>query len=279
MYFNTPIKKLNNIFIKLEYKNPAGSIKDRAATFMLFDAYKQGYREIIEATSGNTGIALAYYSKYFHIKPTIVMPSSYSIERQKLLKLYGANLILVKGDMNDAVRQAKEYAQMHNVYFTNQFNNPANEIAHIQTTAPEILSQVGKFDYFVAGVGSGGTLMGVAKRLKPYGVKIIAVESKHSSPIYNKLYNQSNPITQHRIQGIGAGFIPDNIDLDYIDDVVLVDDDEVLSYTTSLPNISILGGISSAANLLASYYIADKYPNAKIVTIAPDSIERYLSVL
>ena len=272
--FNTPIKKIDNIYIKLEYKNPAGSIKDRVATYMLFDAYKKGYKEIVEATSGNTGIGLAYYGKYFGIKSTIFMPSFYSIERQKLLKLYGANLILVDGDMNEALNQAKEYAKKNNIYFTNQFDNPMNEIAHIQTTAPEILAQVGKFDYFVAGVGSGGTIMGIAKRLKPYGIKVIAVESKNSTPIYNKLYNKQNPIISHQIQGIGAGFIPNNIDLKYINDVVLVDDDEVIEFSKKFPSLGITGGISSSAN-----FIASKQLNGKVVTIAPDSIERYLTLI
>jgi cysteine synthase A len=272
--FNTPIKKIDNIYIKLEYKNPAGSIKDRVATYMLFDAYKKGYKEVVEATSGNTGIGLAYYGKYFGIKSTIFMPSSYSIERQKLLKLYGANLILVNGDMSDALNQAKEYAKINNLYFTNQFDNPMNEIAHIETTAPEILAQVGKFDYFVAGVGSGGTLMGIAKRLKPYGIKVIAVESKYSTPIYNKLYNKENPITSHKIQGIGAGFIPNNIDLKYIDDVILVDDDEVIDFSKQFSAYGITGGLSSAAN-----FIASKKLKGKVVTIAADSIEKYLSFL
>ena len=272
--FNTPIKKIDNIYIKLEYKNPAGSIKDRPATYMLYDAYKKGYKEIVEATSGNTGIALAYYGKYFGIKSTIFMPSSYSIERQKLLKLYGANLILVDGNMQDAINEAQKYAKENNLYLTNQFNNKMNEISHIQTTAPEILAQVGKFDYFIAGVGSGGTLMGIAKRLKPYGIKIIAVESKNSSPIYNKLYNKNNPITQHKIQGIGAGFIPKNVDLDYIDDVILVDDEEIIEFSKKFSNLGVTGGISSSAN-----FIASKQLKGKVVTIAPDSIERYLSFL
>jgi len=272
--FNTPIKKIDNIYIKLEYKNPAGSIKDRPATYMLFDAYKKGYKEIVEATSGNTGIALAYYGKYFNIKSTIFMPSSYSIERQKLLKLYGANLILVDGSMQDAINEATNYAKENNLYLTNQFDNKINEISHIQTTAPEILAQVGKFDYFVAGVGSGGTLMGIAKRLKPYGVKIVAVESKNSSPIYNKLYNKNNPITSHTIQGIGAGFIPNNLDLDYIDEVILVDDDEVIEFSKQFSTLGITGGLSSSAN-----FIASKQLNGKVVTIAPDNIERYLSFL
>ena len=272
--FNTPIKKIDNIYIKLEYKNPAGSIKDRVAAYMLFDAYKKGYKEVVEATSGNTGIGLAYYGKYFGIKSTIFMPSSYSIERQKLLKLYGANLILVDGDMSEALNQAKEYAKKNNLYFTNQFDNPMNEIAHIQTTAPEILAQVGKFDYFVAGIGSGGTIMGIAKRLKPYGVKIIAVESKYSTPIYNKLYNKQNKITSHKIQGIGAGFIPNNIDLKYIDDVILVDDEEVIEFSKQFPALGVTGGISSAANFIASREL-----KGRVVTIAPDSIEKYLSFL
>jgi cysteine synthase A len=273
--FNTPIKKLyNNVYIKLEYKNPAGSIKDRPATYMLFDAYKKGYKEIVEATSGNTGIALAYYGKYFGIKSTIFLPSSYSIERQKLLKLYGANLILVDGDMKQAINEAQKYAIQNNVYMINQFSNKMNEISHIQTTAPEILAQVPKIDYFVSAVGSGGTIMGIAKRLKPYGVKIIAVESKNSSPLYNRLYKKENIIKPHLIQGIGAGFIPNNIDIDYIDDVILVDDEETIEFTKQLSSIGITGGISSAANILAS-----KQLNGNVVTIAPDSVEKYISIL
>jgi cysteine synthase A len=273
-FFNTPTKKIDNIYIKLEYQNPAGSTKDRPAVYMLFDAYKKGHKEIVEATSGNTGIALAYYGKYFGIKSTIFMPSSYSIERQKLMRLYGANLILVDGDMNDAINEAKKYALHNNVYMTNQFNNKMNEISHIQTTSAEILSLGIKFDYFVAGVGSGGTLMGVAKRLKPYGVKIIAVESKNSAPIYNKLYKKDLPIKKHSIQGIGAGFIPSNINLDYIDDVILVDDDEVVEFSKNFPKLGVAGGISSSAN-----YLASKKLNGKICTIAADNIERYLSFL
>jgi cysteine synthase A len=272
--FNTPIKKLNNIYVKLEYKNPAGSIKDRPAVYMLYDAYNKGYKEIVEATSGNTGIALAYYGKYFNIKSTIFMPSSYSIERQKILKLYGANLILVDGNMSDAINEANEYAKNNNLYLTNQFDNKMNEISHIETTAPEILAQVPKIDYFVAGVGSGGTIMGIAKRLKPYGIKIVAVESKNSSPLYNKMFNKNNPIKSHKIQGIGAGFIPKNIDINYIDNVILVDDDEVIEFTKKLPNLGITGGISTSANIIAS-----KKLKGNIVTVSPDSIERYLSFL
>ena len=270
--FNTPIKRIDDVFIKLEYKNPAGSIKDRPAVYILFDAYKKGYKEIVEATSGNTGIALAYYGKYFGIKSTIFMPSSYSVERQKLMKLYGANLILVDGDMKKAIKEAEKYSLYNNVYRSNQFSNKMNEISHIQTTASEILGLGVKFDYFVAGVGSGGTIMGIAKRLKPYGIKIVAVESKNSAPIYNKLYNKNLTIKSHLIQGIGAGFIPDNIDLNYIDDVLLVDDEEIISFSKTFSNFGVIGGLSSSANFIASNQL-----KGKIITIAPDSIERYLS--
>ena len=269
--FNTPIYSYKNLLIKLEYKNPAGSIKDRVALFILKDAFLKAKKEVVEATSGNTGIALAYYSKKFGIKATIFMPKSYSIERQKLLKLYGANLILVDGDMKKAIIEAKNYALLHNAYYVNQFSNHLNSLAHQYSTALEILNQVSDIDYFVYGVGSGGTIDGVGRVLKKMGVKIVAVESKNSPVIYNKIYNKNLKIASHKIQGIGAGFIPDNVDLSIIDDVVLVDDDEVLDYVKNMP---INGGISTSANILASLNL-----KGKVLTIAPDSIERYLSIL
>ena len=270
--FNTPIINYENILVKLEYKNPAGSIKDRPALFMLKDAFLKGYKEIVEVTSGNTGIALSFYANKFNIKPTIFMPKSYSVERQKLLKAYGANLILTEGNINDAIHEAKEYIKSNNVYFTNQFNNPLNALSHEQTTALEIINQA-DFKTFVASVGSGGTLMGIAKILKPLGKKIIAVEPKNSPVIYNKLYNKNLPVTSHKIQGIGAGFIPKNIDLNLIDEVVLVDENEAIDFMKKLPKKSLTGGISTAANIIAS----KNYENA--LTIAPDGIERYLSIL
>lgn len=272
MNFNTPIKKLDNIYIKLEYKNPAGSVKDRPSFYMLQDAIKKGFNEVVEATSGNTGIALSFYGKMLGIKVNIFMPKSFSIERQKLLKLYGANLILVDGNMNDALNEAKKYK---NAYFINQFENQLNEFSHIVSTAPEILAQVDRINYFVAGVGSGGTLMGMAKKLKPKGIKIIAVESENSPVIYNKIYNKNLPVKPHKIQGIGAGFIPKNIDLNYIDEVILLNDEKVLEFTKKLPSLGITGGISTSANILASKTLPK---SSKIVTIAPDSIERYLSI-
>jgi len=270
--FNTPIINYENIFVKLEYKNPSGSIKDRPALFMIKEAFLKGFKEIVEVTSGNTGIALSFYAKKFNIKPTIFMPKSYSIERQKLLKAYGANLILTNGDINNAIKEAKEYIKKSGAYFTNQFDNPLNALSHEYSTALEIINQyIPKT--FISSIGSGGTIMGIAKILKPLGVKIIAVEPKNSPIIYNKIYNKNLEITSHKIQGIGAGFIPKNINLNLIDEVVLVDEDKAIKLMKNLPKQGLTGGISTAANIIA----AKDYKNA--LTIAPDGIERYLSIL
>jgi cysteine synthase A len=271
--FNTPIYQLNNISLKLEYKNPAGSIKDRPALFMIQDAVKKGYGEIVEATSGNTGIALAFYAQKFGIKATVFMPESFSVERQKLLKLYGADLILTKGSVSDSIKEAKRYALENNAFYTNQFSNPLNAKAQ-EITAFEILNQVQKIDCFAAGVGSGGTLTGIGRILKPLGVKIIAVESENSPVIHNILKNKNLPVKSHKIQGIGAGFITDNTDIDLIDDVILINDDEAVEFTKRLPSLGITGGISTAANILAAQKL-----KGNIVTIAPDGIEKYISIL
>jgi len=271
--FNTPIYQLNNISIKLEYKNPAGSIKDRPALLMLKDAFNKGYKEIVEVTSGNTGIALSFYAHKFGIKPTIFMPESFSLERQKLLKLYGANLILTKGNIKDSLNTALEYAKENNAFYINQFANPLNVKAQ-EITGLEILNQVKDIEYFVAGVGSGGTISGIAKILKPLGVKIIAVESINSPVIYNKIYNKNLEIKPHKIQGIGAGFITNITDISLIDDVILIDDEEAIEFTKKLPSLGITGGISTAANILAS-----KKFKGNIVTVAPDGIEKYISIL
>ncbi len=271
--YNTPIFQYKNISVKLEYKNPGGSIKDRPAIFILHDAFKKGYKEIVEVTSGNTGIGLCFYAQKFGIKPTIFMPKSFSIERQKLLKLYGANLILTDGNINDALNEAKEYTKIHKCYYSDQFNNPLNSFAHEVTTAVEILNQT-KPKIFVSGVGSGGTLSGIAKILKPLGVKIVALESKNAPLIYNKIYNENLPITSHKIQGIGAGFIPSILDINLIDEVVLIDDEEAIDFMKKLSRIGLTGGISTAANILASMKFREN-----VITVAPDGIEKYLSVI
>ena len=239
---------------------------------MIKDAFLKGFSEIVEVTSGNTGIALSFYAKKFNIKPTIFMPKSYSIERQKLLKAYGANLILTDGGIADAMEEAKEYIAKNGAYYTNQFENPLNPLSHEYTTALEIINQA-KIDTFVCAVGSGGSLSGIAKVLKPLGVKIVAVESKNSPVIYNKLYNKNLEIKPHKIQGIGAGFIPKILDLSLIDEVVLVDDEEAIEFMKELANFGITGGISTAANILAAL----NFKNS--LTLAPDGIERYISLM
>ena len=271
--FNTPIFKLNKISIKLEYKNPAGSIKDRPALFMCKEAFLKGYKEIVEVTSGNTGIALSFYAKKFSLKPTIFMPKSFSTERQKLLKAYGANLILTDGDISDAIKEAKEYIIKNNAYYANQFENPLNPASQ-EITALEILNQTSFTKYFVCSVGSGGSITGIGKILKPFGVKIIAVESKNSPIIYNTLKNKDLPIKPHKIQGIGAGFIPKILNLSLIDDVILIDDEEAIEFMKKLPSLGINGGISTAANILAAQQIKEE-----TLTLAPDGIERYLSII
>jgi len=271
--FNTPVYQLNNISVKLEYKNPAGSIKDRPALFMIRDAAEKGYREVVEVTSGNTGIALAFYARKFGIKATIFMPESFSVERQKILKLYGANLILTKGGIAESLQEAMQYAKEKNALYTNQFSNPLNAKSQ-EITAFEILNQIQKTDCFVAGVGSGGTISGIGRVLKPLGVKIIAVESENSPVIYNKLKNKNLPVKPHKIQGIGAGFITDITDLELIDDVILINDEEALEFAKQMPSLGITGGISTAANILAAQKL-----QGNIVTVAPDSIERYLSII
>jgi len=269
--FNTPIFNFKNIKIKLEYKNPAGSIKDRPAILMCKEAFLNGFKEIVEATSGNTGIALSFYAKKFNIKATIFMPKSYSLERQKLLKLYGANLILTDGNMLDAVNKAKEYAKIKKAYYANQFENILN-VSSQENTALEILNQTSLPKHFVCAVGSGGTISGIGKILKPLGVKIIAVESINSPVIYNKLKNKNLPIKPHKIQGIGAGFIPKILNLEIIDDVILIDDEEAIEFMKKLPSLGITGGISTAANILASLKFDDS------LTVAPDGVEKYLSI-
>ncbi len=271
--FNTPVFQMDNISVKLEYKNPAGSIKDRPALFMIQDAINKGYKEIVEVTSGNTGIALAFYASKSGIKATIFMPEFFSEERKKLLKLYGANLILTKGSIAESLNEALEYAKKNNALYTNQFSNPLNAKAQ-EITAFEILNQIQKPDYFVAGVGSGGTISGIGKILKRLNIKIIAVESVNSPVIYNRIYNKNLPVKTHKIQGICAGFVTDITDLNLIDDVILIDDDEAVEFAKKLPSLGVTGGISTAANILAS-----KQLEGSIVTVAPDSIERYLSVL
>jgi len=278
---NTPLIELEkNIFGKCEFLNPTGSVKDRAALYIIQDGIKSGKikenTNIIEPTSGNTGIALAAICAKLGLKLTLTMPESMSVERRKLMSVYGANLVLtpasegMKGSIEKAFELAKE-----NGFVPNQFENFSNVKAHKETTANEILKQLGDVDILVSAVGTGGTISGIGEVLKKHNknIKIIAVEPKQSNVL------SGGNASPHKIQGIGAGFIPKILNLNIIDEVVTIDDEKALEYTKKLPKEKgLFVGISSSANILASKQISKKYPNKKIVTILCDNGNRYLSL-
>ncbi|MCX7884876.1 MAG: cysteine synthase A [Caloramator sp.] len=287
---NTPIIKLKNlinkemaqVYVKLEYFNPGGSIKDRIALAMIEDAEKKGLLKtggtIIEPTSGNTGIGIAMIGASKGYRVIIVMPETMSIERRKLIKAYGAEIILTEGSkgMRGAVEMAEKIATENRYFMPSQFNNPANPLAHVETTAKEILKQTeGKIDAFVCGVGTGGTITGIGKVLKKEirNIKIIAVEPK-DSPVLSK--GIAGP---HKIQGIGAGFIPEILEREIIDEIITVSNEEAIETARKVAkNEGVLLGISSGAAIFGAIKIAKNIGKDKIVlTIAPDTGERYLS--
>lgn len=288
---NTPLIKINSfgdtaqIFAKVEFLNPGHSVKDRIAKAMIQDAFQSGKINkdsvIIEPTSGNTGVSLAMICAYYGLKVILTMPSSMSIERQKLLVAFGAQLVLTRPDlgMKGAVEEALRLAQKYpNSFIPSQFENPQNPRAHELTTAPEILKQLGdkKVDIFVAGFGTGGTLSGTGKVLKQANpaTKIVAVEPA-SSPLVSK-----GIACSHKIQGIGANFIPKTLNRDIIDEILTIENDEALAAARqSAQKEGLLVGISSGANLAAAATLARRNENygKTIVTILCDTGERYLS--
>ncbi len=291
---NTPLLKLSNyikahslkadIYAKLEYFNPAGSVKDRIARAMIDDAEKKGLLKsgsvIIEPTSGNTGIGLAAVAASRGYKVILTMPETMSIERRNLLKAYGAELVLTDGakGMKGAIEKADELAKStKDSFIPGQFVNPANPAAHIATTGPEIWNDTdGKVDIFVAGVGTGGTLSGVGKYLKEKNpnVKIVAVEPA-GSPVLSK--GTPGP---HKIQGIGAGFVPDTLDTAIYDEIITVENEQAFAAGRELArNEGVLVGISSGAAVYAASVLASREENKGklIVALLPDTGERYLS--
>lgn len=263
---NTPLKQLqDNIYAKLEFKNPTGSTKDRVALQMLNDANLKAGSTVIEPTSGNTGIALAALCASRGFKCIIVMPKTMSIERQQMIKSYGAEIVLAE-DMADSVDIAnKLYAEIPNSFVPNQFSNPSNWKAHIKT-GEEILEQINP-DCFVAGVGTGGTITGVAKVLT--SAHIVAVEPKSSAVLSG---GEAGP---HAIQGIGAGFIPDVLDTKVIDEIIQVSDEDAITSAKKLKDdFGLFVGISSGA----AYFAAKQLDFKRIVVLFPDSGDRYLSV-
>ncbi|MBE0357745.1 MULTISPECIES: cysteine synthase A [Pseudoalteromonas] len=294
---NTPLVKLNrvtggNVYAKVESRNPSFSIKCRIGASMIWEAEKSGQltkdKELIEPTSGNTGIALAFVAAARGYKLTLTMPNTMSLERRKLLKALGANLVLTDGakGMNGAIEKAKEIqATAPDKYILlQQFENPANPKIHFETTGPEIYDALdGKVDFFVAGVGTGGTITGVSRYLKTekgLNVKSIAVEPTNSPVISQTLAGEVIKPGPHKIQGIGAGFIPGNLDMTLIDGAELVSNEDAIAMAHQLmKKEGILVGISSGAAVVAAKRIAEKPENAdkNIVVILPSATERYLS--
>lgn len=286
---NTPMVKFQggekgtaDIYLKIERSNPGGSIKDRAALFMIENAEKNGKLKagdtIIEATSGNTGVALAMIGAIKGYRVIIVMPDTMSVERQRLMSAYGADLILTPGKqgMSGSVEKAKALTVDNGYFMPGQFINRANVEAHYRTTAEEIWRDMeGRVDVFVAGVGTGGTISGVGKRLKELNpeISIVAVQPE-KSPVLT-----GGEPSSHGIQGIGANFIPQIYDHEVVDQVISMREEDAREKTLQLARQSgILAGISSGSNLAAAIKVAESLrPGKRVVTVLPDTGERYLS--
>lgn len=273
-----------NILTKMELFNMSGSVKDRVALGMIRDAEQKGLltagATIIEPTSGNTGIGIAAVAAVLGYKAILTMPSSMSAERRKLLALYGAQIVLTDAalGMKGAIAKAEELQKATaGSIILGQFTNPANPLTHTKTTGPEIWEATGgKVDYFVAGVGTGGTLSGVGKYLKQQNaaIKIVAVEPA-SSPVLSK--GKAGP---HKIQGIGAGFVPKTLDTSVYDEILPIENDDAVDCArTFAKSEGLLVGISSGAALCAAVALAKRDLSKTIVTLLPDSGDRYLSVL
>lgn len=288
---NTPILKVNNltkdqniadIYIKLEKFNPGGSVKDRAALGMIEKAEKEGLLKpgstIVEPTSGNTGIALAFIGKLKGYKVIIVMPETMSKERRDLIKAYGAELVLTEGTkgMKGAIEKAIEIGSGDGYFIPQQFENLANPEKHYETTAEEIFKDIPDLDVFVAGVGTGGTVTGIAKNLKNKNenIKSIAVE-----PANSPVLSGGNP-GAHKIQGIGAGFIPGIYEEDYIDEILKVKDEDAFKTAKAFAETEgVLIGISAGAALYAAIEVAKKLGKGKkVLAVAPDGGEKYISM-
>jgi len=278
---NTPIVKIENIYAKLESVNPSGSIKDRAALEIVEDAerkgeLKKGYT-IVEASSGNTGISLAMVAMVKGYKMVVVMPENMSEERKQMIRAFGAELVLTSkaGSLNEAIARTEEIAKRPKHFMARQFANPANVKAQ-EKTGEEILKQIGPVDAVVAGVGTGGTLMGISNVMRKVNpnVKVIAVEPEEAAVMFG---GSDVSIGEHMIQGIGDGFIPKIVDMSKVDKAVTVGSKEAADMARKLcRKYGLLVGISAGANVAVALKMAKKYD--KVVTVLPDRGERYLSM-
>ena len=272
-------EKIENVYAKLEYYNYTGSIKDRIAYYIIKESYKDGSLKkgmpIIEATSGNTGISFSAIGAYFNHPVHIFMPDWVSGERINIMKMYGANVYLVKreeGGFKEAIRRADILANKINGFRPNQFDNIKNIDAHYYGTGSEIVNKLESIDLFISGIGTGGTLMGIGKKLKEeYNTKIIALEPSEL-PIMSKGINKG----LHKIEGIGDDFIPSIVDMNLIDDIVTVSDKDAINMSRILARKYGLGvGISSGANLIGAVITAKN--NDNVVTVFADDLKKYLS--
>lgn len=274
------------IYAKLEMFNPTHSVKDRAALYMVMDGINCGFiREgttVIEPTSGNTGISLSMLSSVFGYRAVIVMPESMSVERREIIKAYGGEVFLTEGSkgMKGAIEKAEELSlQSPDSYIPSQFKNKSNPLSHYETTGPEIYAKLGgRVDVFVAGVGTGGTLSGVGRYLKEQkeNVKIVAVEPQESAVLSGEAAGV------HKIQGIGAGFVPPLLDLNIVDEILAIRSEDAMTVARALlKKEGIFAGISSGAALCAAISLAEREENRgkTIVTLLPDGGEKYLSML
>ncbi|NPC94967.1 cysteine synthase A [Bacillus sp. WMMC1349] len=286
---NTPVVKLNrlvetdsaDVYVKLEYMNPGSSVKDRIALAMIEDAEEKGLLKegdtLIEPTSGNTGIGLAMVAAAKGIKAILVMPDTMSSERRNLLRAYGAELVLTPGveGMKGAIKKAEELAKEHGYFMPQQFSNPANAEVHRRTTGKEIVEQFDQLDAFVAGIGTGGTITGVGEVLKENypSIQVIAVE-----PTDSPVLSGGKP-GSHKIQGIGAGFVPKVLNTDIYDDIITVKNEEAFDFARKAAREEgILGGISSGAAIFAALQVAKKLGKGKkVLAVTPSNGERYLS--
>ncbi len=277
---NTPLVELKRkgVYAKLEFLNPTGSVKDRTAWGMLKYAFDEGLidkaKGLVEPTSGNTGISLAFLGAYFGIETVIVMPENMSRQRIKIMESFGARVVLTEasGGMKRSIEVAKEFVEK-GYLMLDQFKNGANPKVHELTTGQEIIRQLPNIDVFVCGIGTGGTITGVARALKKYNkdIRVVGIEPA-SSPF---LTEGKSGI--HKIQGLGAGFKPDVLDLNLIDEVVCVEDDIALEYNKKLvKNEGIFAGISSGAAYFVTLKLKEEYPDKRVVAIFADSMDRYV---